>query len=121
MDKYNVLTGNCSQTCSRLTVDNTTVITNSTITFHSTVIVSTSPDDHGTMILRKDGQPVRGSNINHTSLSLPEVTYYIPDAQIMDSGVYDAEYFGICTMLFTNKVTIIVIEINQTSSSSPSK
>ena len=73
--------------CSRLTVDNTTVLISSTIAFYLTWIVSTSSDDHDTVILCNDGLPVSGSNINHTSLNLLQVTYYIHNVQPMDSGV----------------------------------
>ena len=116
-----ILPGICNQTCSRLTVDNTTFIANSNIAFYLTVIVNTSPDDHGTMILRKDGLSVSGSNVNHTSLNLLQVTYYIFNVQPKDSGVYDAEYNGMHATLFTNKMSIKVIEINYTSSSSQCK
>lgn len=72
------------------------------------------------MLLRKDGSVI-GSNIIHTSLNLPQVTYYIHNAQLSDGGVYDAEYIGTYTMLFTNQLHITVVEINFTTSSSQGK
>lgn len=108
------LTGTCNQTCSSLVVDDTTITVNSTIAVNLTVTVNTSPEDVGTFILHKDGSPLNRPNINHTSLSLPQVTYYIHNAQPMDSGVYNAEYSSTHATLFTNNVFIRVIEINTT-------
>ena len=73
------------------------------------------------MILRKNGSPVIGSNVNHTSLDLPQVNYYIHNAQLSDSGVYDAEYIGTHSMLFTNQILVTVVAICIITSSSQSK
>ena len=101
-----------------LTVHNSTIITNSTITFTLRITVNTSPDDHGTIALYKDGSPLMRSNVSHTSLSLSPVTYYIHNAQPMDSGIYYAEYFGTHASLLSNYISIEVIRPNDPTSSS---
>ncbi|XP_065885084.1 uncharacterized protein [Dysidea avara] len=112
------IAGTCNQTCSMLTVHNSTIITNSTITFTLRITVNTSPDDHGTIALYKDGSPLMRSNVSHTSLSLSPVTYYIHNAQPMDSGIYYAEYFGTHASLLSNYISIEVIRPNDPTSSS---
>jgi len=64
------------------------------------------------MILYKDGSAVNGLNVNHTSLSLFPVTYYVHNAQLMDSGVYYAEYNGMHATLFSNEISIEVVRSN---------
>ena len=116
-----MLTGTCNQTCSTLAAHNPIVIINSTITFTSHITVATLPDDQGTMILHKDGSSVTGQNINHTALNLSPVTFYIHNAQLMDSGIYYTEYNGMHATLFSNEISIEVVRLNSTSSSSDGK
>ena len=111
-----VNTGNCNDLCARLTVNSSTTdfYQNSNVTFYSTIEINllaplTAADELGVFRFLKDGDGINNfSRISHTAINSPNISFYILNAQLSDSGVYQFVYLSSHAELYTNRVSIDV-------------
>ena len=103
-------------TCASLTTDTTNSAAiysiDSTITLHLVVMINLSPTESGFPVLYKDGDI---SNLNFTMLDNENTVYFLNNAQLTDSGVYQVEHISPHAMLFTNTLFINITNLNPSS------
>ena len=106
-------------TCASLTIDTTNPAAiypiGSTITLHLMLMVNLSPAESGFPVLYKDGNILIPSNFSIITLDHKNTIFYLNDAQLTDSGVYQAEHISTHAMLFTNTLFINITNLYQSS------
>ena len=105
-------------TCASLTTNATnpaaTYSVGSTITLHLMLMINLSPTESGFPVLYKDGN-VLISNFSIVTLHNKNIVFYLNDAQLTDSGVYQAEHISTHATLFTNTLFINITNLNPSS------
>ena len=118
--------GTCNDVCARLTVVNsnkTEFYQNSNVTFYAEVEPNLLqsvmiPGNEGVFILLKDGNPINRHNISHTPVNKPNITFHLYDLQVSDDGVYQFVYSNQYSDLYTNRLSITIININPNNTTS---
>ena len=108
-----VIIGNCSDVCARLTITSniTDFYQNSNVTFHATIetnlLAPAAANELGFFTFLKDGDHINNFNrFGHTTITSPNLTLYIYNSQLSDSGVYQFVYVSSHAELYTNRLSI---------------
>ena len=78
-------------------------------------MINLSPAESGFSVLYKDGNILIRSNFSITTLDSKNTVFHLNDAQLTDSGVYQAEHISTHAMLFTNMLLINITNLNPSS------